>query len=835
MGAARHPGRTATTGSLQPSEKRFLNLSRKSTVLLIPATAAVAGLIQMAFANAHDTHIYDSSFTDVQGLAKLFKEISPGASYDSQERSPPPRCHPDTRKNILEEIRSWIDAFSVSNEGSLMWLHGPAGAGKSAIAQTVSESCSARGELAASFFFSHGALRRDTSGVLFVTIAFQLAMTIPGLRQSMNKVVEDDPSILHKATSIQLRRLILEPFLGLSSTNSSPLKSPFVVVIDGIDECTGNTDQTQFIFDIGTLVDTHHLPLCFLLVSRPEPHLRSCFENPSMHRITRHLSLYGTLQAEEDIFTYLQSGFSDIRDSARHTDVMVSDVHRKWPGVRVIQLLAERSGGYFIYASTLLKFIDEEYFSPIDRLDEVLNTSLSGSIAFAELDKLYQKILSTSKNTSLLVRILGYLFLCNSQDRLHTDLPTTGEIEAVLGLRSGDVQLNLRGLHSLLHIYESPPFAAGSYIVPFHNSFRDFLFDSSRAGNFFIHSKRCRVDIVCGTLKFLKHRPTWESQLIHPKVRRRVLRNWPHHLPHISDTNDILQDFRSVNTESWAPLILASKDWSLDDRCELIDMLDDVIEAMQVQSQGLSPLEDVTKGSTAIQDFTYHTHLSPESSPRSPHDVRFIQGIMTLLEFGRSLTSLHCTEEFVHIVQLRTVPPHLPIPGQSFRLAFSPPLNYWVQFYDYIERVLMQLPGPHVSDDNFESGDEPIPSKAVRFMEFMNDPARSKDRYLDSAARHANLTCRCIDLVDLRVKDILTAKSHEHAYARRYWAMHLSLSSPGDQAVLLHLQYADARYFLNHVYFSPMPWEVVKESFQLGREKERTFKSDRQNLPLACV
>ena len=65
--------------------------------------------------------------------------VSMDAAYDSQERDPAPRCLPGTRKGVLEKIETWVKAGSGGK--SVLWVHGPAGAGKSAIAQTVAETC----------------------------------------------------------------------------------------------------------------------------------------------------------------------------------------------------------------------------------------------------------------------------------------------------------------------------------------------------------------------------------------------------------------------------------------------------------------------------------------------------------------------------------------------------------------------------------------------------------------------------------------------------------------------------------------------------------------------
>ncbi|KAF8997560.1 hypothetical protein BDQ17DRAFT_1198270, partial [Cyathus striatus] len=75
-----------------------------------------------------------------------------GASHDAGERHDAPKCHPETRKTVLNNIMSWINSDNEATR--IMWLYGPAGAGKSAIAQTTADECYSERKLAASFFFS---------------------------------------------------------------------------------------------------------------------------------------------------------------------------------------------------------------------------------------------------------------------------------------------------------------------------------------------------------------------------------------------------------------------------------------------------------------------------------------------------------------------------------------------------------------------------------------------------------------------------------------------------------------------------------------------------------
>ena len=70
------------------------------------------------------------------GIDLLFEASAPGAFHDSGERFDPPKCHPNTRIHILTKIMDWV-VGEVGWDEFIMWLHGPAGAGKSAIAQTI--------------------------------------------------------------------------------------------------------------------------------------------------------------------------------------------------------------------------------------------------------------------------------------------------------------------------------------------------------------------------------------------------------------------------------------------------------------------------------------------------------------------------------------------------------------------------------------------------------------------------------------------------------------------------------------------------------------------------
>ena len=422
---------------------------------------------------------------------------SPDAAFDSADRFPPPKCLPGTRKELLNEVERWID-LDVTK---ICWIHGPAGAGKSAIAQTVSETYSARGQLAASFFFSRSASSRSHTRWFFTTIAHQIAHSMPQMRQAICKAVEDDMQILHKQHSAQLKQLLIIPLLSLSSS-SSALNPPFLVIVDGLDECNG--DQSKLLLHILELAGTHHVPLRFLIFSRPEPQICHFFDTVAMNATTK-ISIYGDHQAREDVRLFLRTGFSTIHESERHAMIM-KHVPKPWPSDEDVQLLVNQSDGYFIYASTVLKYIDEEYSSCIDRLRGLLELSRPSSSAFAELDKLYMQILSIYPDTDLLLCVLGGLLT-----PVRHDTESVESLQAILGLHPGQVEHILRGLHSVLDIQVFAD--QTTHVKPFHASFPQFLFDKSRAGRYYIDQENVNADIVRRTADLMQDYDKRKSSL----------------------------------------------------------------------------------------------------------------------------------------------------------------------------------------------------------------------------------------------------------------------------------------------------------------------------------
>ena len=412
-----------------------------------------------------------------EGLHTLRLGVSLGAIHNSAERYPPPNCHPDTRIAVRQMILDWI--FKEISAFSFFWLYGPAGAGKTAILQAIAESlCSPSGSnFGGSFFFSRGKQGRDQGRFLFSTIAYQLALKVPGLRQHVNRIMELDPTLHTKSMDVQLQTLIVDAFHHLSPL---PQRS-FLVIIDGLDECHDKAIQQSILRLLSETITVHKLPLRYLIGSRPESHIRTSFDQKSLYTITHRVALDETFNPGRDIQVFLQDGFAKICDE----NPILSHVRQPWPEEGIIDLLVQRSSGQFIYATTVLKFIGADFCSPTELLALVLKPDAT---AFSDLDQLYTQILSVYPSTVNIAHILGII------SASHGELAEA--IEDIFGLQGGRLKLVLRGLLSLMKDENGKGYK--KYIIPHfaHASFSDYLNDPSRSGIFHVNRQEYEKQVI---------------------------------------------------------------------------------------------------------------------------------------------------------------------------------------------------------------------------------------------------------------------------------------------------------------------------------------------------
>ena len=404
--------------------------------------------------------------------------------HNSKERYDAPKCHKDTREAIIKDITSWVS--DDYKDSLILWISAPAGSGKSAILQTIAELFHASKGLIASFFFSRTAPQRQSETHLVATIAMQLANSIPSTKPFIEQVVLNDLSIFDKMLPVQMELLIVQPLIRASLQGECNSLWPSLLIIDGLDECTGGKVQASLLYMLNQalLQLKSSLPRLYLLISsRPEPAICDVFED-KLSTITHHLVLDDSYNPDRDIATFLRSSFADIYHR-RHTRFRsMSSLTLPWPSKNVISFLVKKSSGQFIFAATVIRFIDEDGKLPTSQLELVLDisksldASLHETNPFVLLDQLYSYVLLSSKTKDRVLSVIGAIFYLEDKQTLSLDF-----LESLLGLGPEGMVSLFWHLHSIIHV----PVSRGDPIHFYHASFRDFLVDQHRSGDLHIN------------------------------------------------------------------------------------------------------------------------------------------------------------------------------------------------------------------------------------------------------------------------------------------------------------------------------------------------------------
>jgi hypothetical protein len=347
--------------------------------------------------------------------------------------------------------------------------------------ETLSQRSEQAGRLGGAFFFKRGHRTRSNANVLFVTIPLQLAVHIPQLKLRISHIVEQNPTLVGRSIGVQLRELILRPCIGWDSP-------PWTIIIDGLDECRGHGVQQDILRLIRDSTQ-QPTPLRFIIASRPEAHIHETLEELSFRGLYRAFNVESSFN---DVRIYLVREFARIH--REHSTMRA--IPTPWPSEEMIEHLVKKSSGFFIYASTIIKFVDDKHFRPTLRLSGIENLPGTGfQSPFGAIDQLYTQILSAiPERRHLVTSILRVIDI--------VQVVSLSNIDRLLGLEPGDTALALRGLHSVLHLEDWEGTILPHFI---HASFSDFLRDPSRAGDFYIRASAGLAELARTILKELNY------------------------------------------------------------------------------------------------------------------------------------------------------------------------------------------------------------------------------------------------------------------------------------------------------------------------------------------
>ncbi|KAG6915376.1 hypothetical protein DXG01_011777 [Tephrocybe rancida] len=278
----------------------------------------------------------------------LYPKTAQSTAYDQQEKLP---CDEGTRKEVLAEIREWINDVSNSSR-NFLWLTGDPGCGKSAVTASVARECKDRKVLWAQFFINRNIVETTNPNLYFPSIARQLADYSELVERQIHATLRHQPSLMDRISSAQATKLFVDTLGAAASINS---KTSVVVVIDGLDE----TDQ-KYLEDTATIFShlfdalAKHPNAKIFISSRTEDGIQRPFSKTKQDRRVKNIHLDTSSKSSiRDVTSYLCRRLSQL--SLKH-----GLDPRVWPGDDRLATLASHASGHFIWAVTVSNFLQEQ-------------------------------------------------------------------------------------------------------------------------------------------------------------------------------------------------------------------------------------------------------------------------------------------------------------------------------------------------------------------------------------------------------------------------------------------------------------------------------------------
>ncbi|KAF5360377.1 hypothetical protein D9756_005187 [Leucocoprinus leucothites] len=392
------PAPLSTTPTALPYLEPENPTAGNSSLAILPPTPSSSTLPlhfrgHRIFEKAHDFAIYGPQFNESSptgfGIKELLNHSMPDAFYNSSARYPPPKCHLGTRNEYITLITNWVLGVSDRIE-PILWMRGPFGIGKSAVAQSCAEALAPLNKLAATLFFSRSNGDRDDPQRVFTSIAYQIAVKYPSFREKVNQRMIDDPALATVSLSTQFEELLVHPLRSVDVTGSG--LDGRVVIIDGLDECRGTAEQCEIIRVITASVRKRTTPFRWFITSRPEDPIIRTMNSAPVSPVSSCIELPVSRTIDHEILLYLTDEFKKIRE-----DYGLAEL---WPSEGALSLLVERGAGLWIYVATMIRFIkDENSLGPEDQLRIVVEFAkeVSAKVGednpLAEMDFFYTLIM----------------------------------------------------------------------------------------------------------------------------------------------------------------------------------------------------------------------------------------------------------------------------------------------------------------------------------------------------------------------------------------------------------------------------------------------------------
>ncbi|TFK72861.1 hypothetical protein BDN72DRAFT_284186 [Pluteus cervinus] len=281
----------------------------------------------------------------------------------------------DTRQDLQCYLAAWPDNPSA---GSVRWISGLPGTGKTTFARIMAERWECENYLAASFFFSRSREGMNTTLRFCDTILKQLNRDprfTPLIRDKLAIPWKPPPSVFWLKIADTLQDIL-------------PLSEPVVVIVDGLDECHSRDEQVELLRAL--LISTRQLgpSFRFLICSRPEHHIAQVFQEFNLPD-SDYITLGESTGDNDDIRTFLQRSLEKVSvDRCRYGTISITD--GSWPSSEMVEELVRRANGQFSFAASVMAFVDDQGEDPVRMLHWILDRKV---LSFEAMDKVYLPIL----------------------------------------------------------------------------------------------------------------------------------------------------------------------------------------------------------------------------------------------------------------------------------------------------------------------------------------------------------------------------------------------------------------------------------------------------------
>ncbi|KAJ3569017.1 hypothetical protein NP233_g5325 [Leucocoprinus birnbaumii] len=447
-----------------------------------------------SYMNIHDNH------AKRDGLRDLLAHSMRGAFHDSSDRWPPPQCHYDSRQELRSKITAWGTGASVEIHEPVLWMYGPFGVGKSAIAQSSADALAERKKLIGSLFFSRSNGLNNPNHV-FTSIAAQLALIFPPFANILDRKVRENPTLLTAARPIQFEELIVKPLHQLQSQLTSIEGS--VVILDGLDEIDGVDAQCDIIRIVAKSVREQTTPFRWFIASRPEPHIQRAMQTVEFSSLLHHLEIPLSPIDDHEILAFFTQELDRIGNE--------HDLSSSWCGEAEIATLVKLAHGLWAYVAAVIRFIaSSNSLGPIAQLRLVLSLAEGPgqkmrTNPLAAIDQFYDLIMRQIPSEVVLTArkllLINEIYPLSNSFGRNND-PDDFALANALGLSRDEFHVACGFLQSVLHLQTihrrlSGVLAGGGLVVRFyHASFMEYLSDSERSSEFCIYNSECFEELL---------------------------------------------------------------------------------------------------------------------------------------------------------------------------------------------------------------------------------------------------------------------------------------------------------------------------------------------------